>query len=144
MHIRPSLIVIENNKILCLKYTYNQSVVYNLPGGNLEFGEKMDETLVRELFEELNIQVAVQNLEFVAEVHLPQKSTLHCMFSGIIVSGKPIINPSETTAEEVCWVEIDELKHLHLYPNIAEPLANWVSTQTKTNLYLGAIDQHWF
>lgn len=56
-------IVIENNKILLVKKAkgpYEGKL--DLPGGTIEFGEKPDEALIRELLEETGINPTEYNL----------------------------------------------------------------------------------
>ncbi len=59
MKIRPSVIIVKDDKVLLLKYLYESTEVYAIPGGNLEFGESLSETVVRELKEELNLEVSL-------------------------------------------------------------------------------------
>ena len=40
MKTRPSAIILADNKLLTLKYNYHGNLLYAIPGGNLEFGEK--------------------------------------------------------------------------------------------------------
>ena len=71
--IRPAIFILENQdgipKILTMKYNYGGEEVYNLPGGNLELGEYLNEALAREMIEELGIKVSVGELILVGEVH---------------------------------------------------------------------------
>ena len=38
MIVRPAICIVENEKILTMRYRYGNTDVFNLPGGNLEFG----------------------------------------------------------------------------------------------------------
>ena len=142
MDIRPSILIIESGKLLTLKYNYSGNNVYALPGGNLEFGERMEDALKRELIEEIGLSVSVGSLAFVAEVHQRQKDTLHMVFNGEIENGTPVLNPKETSALAVEWLLVSELEQFSLYPNISkqikgkEPLAD--------TLFLGEISQPWY
>lgn len=55
MKVRPSIAIVENNNLLLMLYKYSNTDVYNLPGGNVDKGETLSETVVRELMEELGI-----------------------------------------------------------------------------------------
>ncbi len=142
MKIRPSILVIEKNAILTLKYNYNGNIVFALPGGNLEFGEKLTDALKRELEEELGLEAEVGNLKFIAEVLTDKSYTQHLVFEGKIMRGTPKINPNETTAEEIYWLPLNKLLATNLYPNLSmEILNNLESSGTK---FLGVIEQPWF
>ncbi|NBA87392.1 NUDIX domain-containing protein [Emticicia sp. CRIBPO] len=143
MNIRPALVLLKEGKILTMRYRYGERDVYNLPGGNVDFGEGLKDTLIRELVEELNLEVSVGDLLFVAEVHLKEKQTLHCVFKGEVLSGEPVLNPEQTTAHEVCWLEPENLVETNLYPSVGEALKNALEGE-QINWFLGKIDQKWF
>ena len=147
MFVRPCLAIIRENQILLLKYDYNGNKVFGLPGGNPEPDETLAQTVTRELIEELNVKVALGKLLLAGEVILPEKSlsTLHCVFSGSIISGIPQINPAETSALEAGWVDIAIIDSIKLYPNVGQELKQLLSAgKTVTNPYIGKINQQWF
>jgi len=144
MKVRPGIIVSKDDKILLMKYNYNGTEVFNLPGGNPEKGETLESALVRELKEELNIDVEINNLALVGEVILEKESgqtesTLHCIFSGKISLGCPRLNPAETSAPGLEWKEITELDLLNMYPNVGRFIK-----KPPAKIYIGQIEQQWF
>lgn len=145
MKIRPAILIIENEKILTMQYSYGGQDVFNLPGGNLEFGEHLTDALVRELAEEMGIQVAIGELIMVGEVHAleQQKQTFHFIFVGKITEGTPTLNPKETSAIAIKWLNINELSAKNLYPNISEKLSQYLA-KNLDNKYIGKIEQKWF
>ena len=144
MKVRPSAIIIKDNKLLTLRYIYNENEIYAIPGGNLEFGEKLEDTLVRELEEELGLGIEVGGLIFLAEVHHSNKDTLHCIFESKIISGTPVLNPKETTALEACWIPFEQLENRNLYPNIKSQIIAFCLGDRNQNVFLGEIAQPWF
>jgi 8-oxo-dGTP diphosphatase len=144
MKTRPSAIILVDNKLLTLKYNYNGNLLYAIPGGNLEFGEKLEEALKRELQEEIGLEIEVQNLLFLAEVHQQNKDTLHCVFNTKIVSGIPQLNPKETSALEICWLPINNLDEYNLYPNIKTQIKEHFIEAKDHQVFLGEISQPWF
>lgn len=144
INVRPSIVIIENGKILCLKYVYNGTIVYNLPGGNLDFGENIKEALRREMIEELNLEVEVSKLLFVGEVHHNKKVTMHFIFEGKIVKGIAKINHLQTSAIEASWLKMNNLNDINLYPNVKEKLLIWHNKLADCSVYLGEIVQQWF
>lgn len=145
MNIRPAIVIIENNQLLTMHYRYGETDVYNLPGGNLEFGEQLKATLEREMQEELQMKVAVGELIGVGEVIIEERNihTLHCLFSGKITEGKPQINPLETKALAVRWLPIEELPNINLYPNVSTQLTAWLQ-QISQDIYWGRLAQKWY
>ncbi|MCF8324483.1 MAG: NUDIX domain-containing protein [Leadbetterella sp.] len=144
MKTRPSAIILSDNNLLTLKYNYNGNLLYAIPGGNLEFGEKLKEALERELQEEIGLVIEVQNLLFLAEVHQQNKDTLHCVFNTKIVSGIPQLNPKETTALEICWIPIETIEDYNLYPNIKTQIKEHFIEAKDHQVFLGEISQPWF
>lgn len=144
MNVRPSICIIENNCLLTMHYRYGDTDVYNLPGGNLEFGEKMAECLARELEEELGVRIAVGEMLCLAEVVIEEKQeqTLHAIFRGEITNGTPIPNPAETTTLGIKWLPISELADIHLYPAIAQDLRKAINGELP-NPFLGRVVQPW-
>jgi ADP-ribose pyrophosphatase YjhB (NUDIX family) len=141
MKIRPSVAIVEDGKLLLMRYEYGGVNVYNLPGGNAEELEAIAETVQRELVEELNLKIEVKELILVGETHqlIKNNTVLHLVFEANIMEGSPIINPRETSALEVVWIPIHELAHINMYPNVGKILF-----PKRQNTYVGAINQNWF
>ena len=144
MKVRPSVIIIENNHLLLLRYNYGGNEVFALPGGNPDAGETLTQTLQRELSEELNIDIETSELLFVGEVILPnQKDTLHCCFAAKIIGGIPELNPDQTTALEMVWKSIMQLHEINLYPNIGDAIQDSM-LMGHTAVYVSKIEQKYF
>jgi ADP-ribose pyrophosphatase YjhB (NUDIX family) len=106
---------------------------YYLPGGKLKLNETTQETLVREMREELHENVTIDRLLWVAEnffveertgervhefslyylIHLPPQSPL---------PDQPvsIFHETETLKLEMGWVELSELKNMRLFPKFLQ------------------------
>jgi 8-oxo-dGTP diphosphatase len=145
--VRPAILIIENHKVLTMKYLYGGQEVYNLPGGNLELGEYLSEALAREMVEELGISVEVGELILIGEVHssneTQNKQTLHLLFEGKITEGVPTLNPKETSALDIQWLSVNDLENINLYPNLTIQIKNFLASKLQ-NKYIGKINQPWF
>ncbi len=143
MKVRPSAIIIRQNAVLCMRYEYSGQSIYNLPGGNLEFGEEMKEALSRELDEELGVEVVLSEAPvLIAEVINERGETLHVMYEVTLVKGIPQLNPSETTALELVWLPIESLPEVNMYPAVGKHIQLWKEGQLESP-HVGQIEQIW-
>lgn len=145
MKVRPSIAIVENNHLLLMQYRYGNTDVYNLPGGNVDKGETLSETVVRELMEELGIKVEVETMILSGDVIMPEgkEDVLHCVFEGKILSGKPVLNPKETSALSVVWMPLVDLHKLEMYPNVGAELQRFYLKGRGID-YMGKVGQRWF
>lgn len=107
-------VIVENNKILCAQRGSDQSLplLWEFPGGKIEAGETHEETLIREIKEELHCDI---------EVHDKVEHTTHTYDFGIvhlttyfskIVKGKPVL----TEHKQIKWLRPRELTELNWAP----------------------------
>jgi 8-oxo-dGTP diphosphatase len=145
MKVRPSIAIVENNHLLLMQYQYGNTDVYNLPGGNVDKGETLSETVVRELMEELGVEVNLETMILSGDVIMPEgkEDVLHCVFEGKIITGKPILNPKETSALSVVWMPLENLHELEMYPNVGAELQRFYLKGREID-YMGKIGQKWF
>ncbi|WP_304231951.1 NUDIX domain-containing protein [Jiulongibacter sediminis] len=143
MKVRVAAILIQDHKLLTMRYHYGGQDLYNLPGGNLEFGEEMRGALARELDEELQIKTSIaEDSALIAEVHNEKGDTLHVLYEAQIVSGTPVLNPKETTALEAVWLPLEKLEEVNMYPAVSKQIKNWKAGLLKER-HIGEIEQVW-
>ena len=89
--------------------------VWRVPGGRTEFGEKLEETLIREMQEETNI--TFENPKFVgfgqdqqSHVKGQRETSRLIMYYHVKTDQEPKLDPDE--AEDFKWVTLDELKNI--------------------------------
>jgi 8-oxo-dGTP diphosphatase len=107
-------IIFNGTDVLIAKRAQNKSQagLWEFPGGKIEFGESSEECLIRELREELGIEVVVNH--FIMEnVHHYDKVSIklqafHCQY----LSGEIELNAHD----EVRWVQRHQLKDFIFAP----------------------------
>jgi ADP-ribose pyrophosphatase YjhB (NUDIX family) len=142
MNVRPSAIILQNERVLTLRYCYGGQDVYGLPGGNPDPGESLAEALARELKEELGIEVNVNHMAICGEVIWQEvnKETLHMVFFADITAGIPALNPDQTTALEMVWLPVADLNGKLLYPNVGKQITGFYEKSASAG-HIGVIDQ---
>lgn len=55
----------QDKRVLLVKTTYNRFHPWGLPGGGVEYGEAVEDALLREMYEETNLQIEIERFLFV-------------------------------------------------------------------------------
>jgi 8-oxo-dGTP diphosphatase len=95
--------------------TRNERGKWEFPGGALEYGELLEETLVNEMKEELAIDIVVGRLMGVFDhvIALERQHWVGICYYAKIIGGTPkILEPHKCTA--IGWFSFSELKKLDL------------------------------
>jgi len=62
-HVFAAAVILDQNKnILLVKSTYQRFHPWGLPGGSLEYGEHPEDALIREIWEETELNVCIEKL----------------------------------------------------------------------------------
>jgi 8-oxo-dGTP diphosphatase len=105
-------IIIHNNQILCVQRSENKlnyiSQKWEFPGGKIEVGETREETIKREILEELKLNIKVEE-EFITVSH--QYPDFHLTMHSFICSTE---NKELTLTEHIDykWLNKNELNQL--------------------------------
>jgi 8-oxo-dGTP diphosphatase len=104
------LILQDGKVLLLLRKRPPEAGTWSLPGGRVEFGERLEDAVVRELREELGITVEVESLVCVIN-HIVPADNAHWVAPAYrvrLVSGEPLnLEPEKTAAIE--WFPLSNL-----------------------------------
>jgi len=142
-------IIIHDGKILLNEF--GNGLYYNLPGGGVEDGEVVKETVVREVMEETGISVDVGEMLFVLEYEPVQFNNLYgeiptisivfeCKIKDDITikpASVPDQNPDDPNIKSTAvWMPIENLKDIHYVPYIQKYLMAYIETGVFTPNFL--------
>ncbi|MEO5378300.1 MAG: NUDIX hydrolase [Magnetococcus sp. DMHC-6] len=143
--VRPSGVLVCDQKLLVMRYQYGGRDRFNLPGGNLESNEDIRSCLFREFNEELGLKVVSEDLLAAVETFIGDRYVLHLVFPIRSYTGQPCLNPQYTKALELLWLTSKELEEAPLYPAIGIGLARWMEKGVLGGgVFRGRISQPWF
>lgn len=112
--IRATGILIENGQILLVKQdTLGRE--WSLPGGRAEAGELLEESVVRELFEETGLSVKVEKLLYVCDKPDSVPPILHITFLLTKISGEIALPTNEFDLNPISDVRFVPISHLQQY-----------------------------
>lgn len=109
-------VIVENQKgeVLVARRKKDKKLAgyWEFPGGKIEKGENPEESLIRELKEEMNIVIEIG--EFVGEnIHFYDRGPIRLMaFTGKIVAGEIKL----VDHDEYLWIGLDDVKNIRLAP----------------------------
>ncbi|MFB0829924.1 8-oxo-dGTP diphosphatase MutT [Brevibacillus laterosporus] len=109
-----AVIINDNQKILSALRSQQMSLpgMWEFPGGKIEKGEKPQESLIREIEEELGCQIEVGELISDSVYEYPTVKVRLITYFAKVVSGEPMASEHE----ELRWITANELHSLKWAP----------------------------
>ena len=124
-------VIIEGNRLLCLRKQGDIGGYYVLPGGGQEPGELLQATVIRECLEELGAQVEVGRLRYVQEYigsnHLFKDVHGKMHFVNLYFECRllepPLTRPLSPDAGQVGleWLDVATLGEAAFFPRVLAP-----------------------
>ena len=118
-------IIFQNDKVLSVQRAEHEkeyvSLKWEFPGGKVEVGESREEALVREIREELSVEIEVSEFSMTVEyTYSDFHLTMH-VFKCVLDQGEITLNEHAALK----WLSIDELDRL-----------DWVAADEKVVTFL--------
>jgi 8-oxo-dGTP diphosphatase len=106
-------IIIDNDKVFATKRGYGEfKGLWEFPGGKVEIGESREDALLREIKEELEVDISIEQFFYTIDYDYPQfHLTMHCYICNII-DGIIVLNEHEAS----CWSTSEQLDELIWLP----------------------------
>ncbi|MGA3603086.1 NUDIX hydrolase [Lysinibacillus agricola] len=119
MRNRGSVVIVENDKVGLIQRIRDGSVYYVFPGGGIENGETPEEGAKREAFEELGVEVKVNECIAKVEYNGTQYFFLSEIINGIFGTGQGeeyTDNERDRGTYLPMWVDIKRLSSIDVKP----------------------------
>ncbi len=117
-----NVVIIDNqDRILILKRSANVEFspdLWDLPGGRVEEGEILQETVKREAKEESGLDVEPED-DYFFLYHYPNGKIDIYAFQGKLIGGKVVLNEEHTAFK---WISRDDWKKLDFTPSVTATL----------------------
>ena len=145
VRIAVKALIIEDDRLLCIKKKSARGVFYLLPGGGQEFEETLDEALARECQEEIGAKVQVNGIQFVREFiashHDKRNRPFHqvdIIFACKLIDRNPDVTSQLPDYNQVAieWIPIHQLEKVGFQPS---ELAIHLRSHSDHVVYLGNV-----
>ena len=136
--VRAAGVLVTDGRILLVNHRKHGRSYWVLPGGHADFGEPLRDALVREIKEELSLDVTVGPLLLVHEFLAEDVHVVNHAFRVETKSAEFRVKPDKGL-KDARWIPLDELDAVELLPPIARELRKAVENPPTNTLYLGAV-----
>ena len=139
--VRVAAFMLHEGRIVVVRHRKGDATYHLLPGGGLEWGESLEEALVREVAEETGLVCDIDRILTVNDTIAPDGSRhlVNITFAAEIVGGGITDAPEDPRVEAVELIDPDDLASLDLRPPIAARLLAATDADSKTPTYLGTV-----
>ena len=105
-------IICRERKVLCVQRAEHEkeyvSLKWEFPGGKVEAGEQFEEALVREIREELSVDIEISKFFMTVEHTYPNFHLVMHVYRCDLTEGEVILNEHV----DMKWLKVDELDQL--------------------------------
>lgn len=125
--VRVGAVILRDRQVLMAEHEKDNKRYWLLPGGGMQHGETLEDTVRRELWEEAWLRVKPGRVLFVNDTITPDGSRhiLHITVEASIVSGEPKLG-IDHRVRQIAWLTVEQLQGITVYPNLREPLIDGI------------------
>jgi 8-oxo-dGTP diphosphatase len=124
--------IFNKNKFLIIKRsnkTRGEHGFWEFPGGRMEFGETPEETLGRELLEEVGLEVEIiKPLNTWSLLRDENTQIVGITYLCKAVSSEVILSEEHV---DFAWVTFEDIRNYNIKPNIIEQIERWYKRELK-------------
>lgn len=139
--VRVAAIIVMDDKILLVRHEKNDRTYWLLPGGGVEFGETLEQALVRELKEETNLDIVVDRPVMINDSVPPDghRHVLNICFTARVTGGDLSV-AVDHRLKEAAFVPVESMETLPLFfPDIRKALVEAWRLNFADTVYLGNV-----
>ena len=139
VRLRAAALVVQDGKILLIEHQKDGRKYWLLPGGGVDFGETASSALEREMMEELNLQVSVDDLVFSSDSIDPSgKRHIFNLYFACRITGGSIAVGDDPRLSGYGFFPAEQIPSLTIFPPCNDQLVAYLSG-SKQPVYLGSV-----
>lgn len=136
-NVRASGIVFKYGKVALVRHDNSHNgTYYLLPGGGLEKDETIEECVVREVKEEIGLDVKIKSLAYYEDVISEDDHTLHIIFRCDILGGNVENLDPDLKVKEIVFMDEKDFKTINFFPKTLKKKL-FVEKDEKLSISLG-------
>jgi len=123
VRVRVAGILITEDGVLLIAHKKNNDVYWLLPGGGVDYGESLSEALIREFYEELNIDIEVNDLALISDSIDPagERHVVNICFVCTYIGGEYLLG-TEGRLHDFSFFKREQIADIKLFPPINNEL----------------------
>ncbi len=139
--IRVAALILREGRVVLARHRAGDRTYHLLPGGGVDWGESLEQALIREVAEETGLQCSVGRPIILSDTIAPDNTrhVVNIVFRCEAISGVITQNPADTRVETVDLVAPEQLASLDMRPPIAEPIRAFIDDPNIPTVYLGML-----
>ena len=136
MRVRVAAFIRKNDSVLLVKHRKNGREYWLLPGGGVHTGEKTEDALKRELYEEIRLRAEVRDLLFVVEAFSGRNHIIQPTYIVHTDENESIGVGTDRRVVDFAYFDGEGLEKVTLYPDIKNELQKYLSEGSVSRRYI--------